>query len=291
MENEFTRGLFGLDGRTVIVAGAGGGGMGTLLTRLLAQVGATVVGVDRSAENLARDLGPLVDSGLSIVPLAADIASDEGIAQILAVAEAQPGPLHGLVTVVGGIPDRYWGAATEITRQDWQEVFAYNLDTMFFLTQAVAKRLRALGLPGSLVSIASISGLTATPFHIGYGAAKAAVISVMKTMAVELAADGIRINCIAPGPIATPTAAMVPDPERDRWAVPMARQGTAQEIATSALYLLSDMAGYVTGQCLAVDGGVSVKWSHLDSDNCPAYARDRSFLDRWQRESKDNADL
>lgn len=275
--------IFGLDGRTIIVAGAGGGGMGTQLTQILAQVGANVVAVDRSSENLDRDLGPLIARGLPIVPVVADISTDEGIAQIMAIAEARPTQLHGLVTVVGGVPDRYWGPATEVSRQEWRELFAYNLDSMFFLTQAVAKRLRVLGLPGSLVSIASISGLTSTPFHIGYGAAKAAVVSVVKSMALELAVDGIRVNCIAPGAIATPTAAMEPDRERDRWAVPMARQGAAREIATSALYLLSEMASYVTGQCLPVDGGVSVKWSHLDTDNCPAYARDRSFLERWQR--------
>lgn len=276
--------LFGLSGRAVIVAGAGGGGMGTLLTRLLAQIGATVIAVDRSGENLDRDLGPLIAAGLPIVPVQADLAEDEGIARILSAADGQDAPLHGLVTVVGGVPDRYWGPSVEVTRQDWREVFDYNLDSMFFLSQAVAKRLRDQRRPGSLVAIASISGLTATPFHIGYGAAKAAVISVAKTMAVELAADGIRVNCVAPGPIATPTAAMAPDVERDRWAVPMARQGTAHEVATSAIYLLSDMAGFVTGQCLAVDGGISVKWSHLDSDNCPAYARDRSFLAHWQRD-------
>lgn len=276
--------LFGLGGRTVIVAGAGGGGMGTLLTRLLAEVGATVIGVDRSGENLERDLGPLIASGLPITPVQADLNDDEGIARIMACASNLDAPLHGLVTVVGGVPDRYWGPATEVTRQDWHELFAYNLDSMFFLSQAVAKRLRELRRPGALVAIASISGLTATPFHIGYGAAKAAVISAAKTMAIELAAEGIRVNCIAPGPVATPTAAMEADPERDRWAVPMGRQGTAHEIAASALYLLSDMAGYVTGQCLAVDGGISAKWSHLDIDNCPAYARDRSFLEQWQRD-------
>ena len=205
------------------------------------------------------------------------------MAAIMDCAAAARGELYGLVTVVGGIPDPFWGPATDVERADWARIMDYNLDSMFFLTQAMARELRARGLPGSLVSISSISGLTATPFHIGYGAAKAAVISVVKSMALELAADNIRVNSVAPGAIATPTAGVGPDTARDRWAVPMARQGRAEEIASTVLFLLSDMSSYMTGQCLVVDGGVSVKWSHLDEDNCPAYARDRSFLEGWRR--------
>ncbi len=102
-------------------------------------------------------------------------------------------------------------------------------------------------------------------------------------MALELAADNIRVNPVAPGAIATPAAGVGPDLARDRWAVPMARQGRADEVASAVLSLLSDMASYMTGQCLTVDGEVSVKWSHLDEDNCPAYARDRSYLENWRR--------
>lgn len=276
--------LLDLTGRTIIVAGAGGGGMGSILTRLIASAGATVIAVDVSRASLDAHVWPFMCEDLSIIPVEADIATEQGVGEIMARALEAPDDLFGLVTVVGGVPDPFWGPATEVSRDDWRTLFAYNLDSMFFLTQAVARELRARRLPGSLVSIASISGLTATPFHIGYGAAKAAVLSVVKTMALELAADDIRVNSIAPGAIATPTAGVGPDKERDRWAVPMARQGRPEEVASGVLFLLSDMASYMTGQCLVVDGGVSVKWSHLDEDNCPAYARDRSFLDRWRRE-------
>jgi NAD(P)-dependent dehydrogenase (short-subunit alcohol dehydrogenase family) len=276
-------GLLDLSGRIVIVAGAGGGGMGTVISRLAAEAGATVVAVDRSPESLAQHVAPLAAQGLPIVSHVADIGSEAGVASIMDAAASADGDLYGLVTVVGGAPDPTWGPATELARDDWTALIGYNLDSMFFLTQAVARRLRAERKPGSLVSISSISGLTATPFHVGYGAAKAAVLSVVKTMALELAADNIRVNSVAPGAIATPTAGVGPDRERDRWAVPMARQGRAEEVAAAALFLLSDMAGYMTGQCLVVDGGVSVKWSHLDVDNCPAYARERGFLDDWRR--------
>lgn len=271
--------LLDLSGRIVIVAGAGGGGMGTIISELTASSGATVIAVDRSPESLEQHVSPLRSQGLSIVPVVADIGSEEGVSRIMDRARKASGDLHGLVTVVGGVPDAFWGPATTVARENWKELIGYNLDSMFFLTQAVAQGLREQGLPGSLVSISSISGLTATPFHIGYGAAKAAVLSVVKTMALELAADNIRVNSVAPGAIATPAAGVGPDKVRDRWAVPMARQGRAEEVAATVLFLLSDMASYMTGQCLVVDGGVSVKWSHLDEENCPAYVRDRSFLD------------
>ena len=257
--------------------------MGTVVTRLVAEAGATVIAVDRSRESLDLHVAPLAASGLSVVPLAAEIGSAEGTEAIMHCAGQTRGDLYGLVTVVGGAPDPTWGPATELSREDWNALIGYNLNSMFFITQAVARELRAQSKPGSLVSISSISGLTATPFHIGYGAAKAAVLSVVKTMALELAADNIRVNSVAPGAIATPAAGVGPDIERDRWAVPMARQGRAEEVAGAVLFLLSDLSSYMTGQCLVVDGGVSLKWSHLDEDNCPAYARDRGFLDGWRR--------
>ena len=104
---------------------------------------------------------------------------------------------------------------------------------MFFMSQAVAAELKAQERPGSLVSISSISGVGAAPFHSGYGAAKAAVLSVVRTMAVELALNEIRVNAVAPGPTATPASATYvgEDVGRDRRAIPMGRRGRPEEVA------------------------------------------------------------
>jgi NAD(P)-dependent dehydrogenase (short-subunit alcohol dehydrogenase family) len=96
-------------------------------------------------------------------------------------------------------------------------------------------------------------------------------------MAVELAPAGIRVNAVAPGTIHSPVSqAQNIDPSRDRKAVPLARRGKPDEIGGTVLFLLSDLAGYITGQCIAVDGGISVKWSHLAEDNTPMFVTDRS---------------
>jgi 3-oxoacyl-[acyl-carrier protein] reductase len=272
--------LIPLNGRIVVVSGAGGGGIGTATTRLVLRAGATVIAVDRSEASLAQHIAPLASQGLSITQLVADVQTAEGVAAVVECARGAHGDLFGLVTVAGGVPPSTWAPATRLPRSDWHTLFSLNLDSMFFMSQAFAAELKAQKRPGSLVAISSISGVGASPFHIAYGAAKAAVNSVVRTMAVELAMAGIRVNAVAPGTIASPVSqATTVDPARDRRAVPMGRRGSADEIAGAVLFLLSDLAGYVTGQCITADGGISVKWSHLEEDNTPMFVTDRSRFD------------
>src|SRR5690606_18585036 len=117
----------------------------------------------------------------------ADSNDDAGIEAILKCADEAAGEIYGLVTIIGGVPDRYWGPSTSLTREGMDDLLAYNLHSMYFLSQAVVRNLQGKRLGGSVVAISSISGLTATPYHIAYGAAKAAVNSVVKTMGLELA--------------------------------------------------------------------------------------------------------
>ncbi|GAA5060233.1 SDR family NAD(P)-dependent oxidoreductase [Nocardia callitridis] len=273
--NEF----FGLNGRIVIVSGAGGGGIGTAVTRTLARAGATVLAVSRSTENLARHVEPLAAQGLPVFPCAADAATDAGIATTLARAEELEGELYGLVNVAGGAAPETWMPSTRVTRSDWQALFTQNLETMFFFSQAVAAELVAQARPGSIVSVSSISGLNTAPFHIGYGTAKAALVAATRTMAVELALDGVRVNAVAPGVTETPSSGTYvgEDAERDRRAIPMGRRGRPHEQAGAILFLLSELSSYVTGQTLLVDGGLNLKWTHLGADNTSLFLEDESF--------------
>ncbi len=277
--------LLKLDGRIVVVSGAAGGGIGTTVTAMVARAGATVIAVSRSQANLDRHIAPLVSQGLSITPVTADAQTEAGVATVMERVRGAHGDLYGLVNVAGGAAPSTWGRSTRLSRADWHALFAQNLDSMFFMSGAIATELRAQGRPGSLVSISSISGVNSAPFHVGYGAAKAAMLSVVRTMALELALDGIRVNAVAPGPTATPASGTYvgDDEQRDRRAIPMGRRGRPEEIAGAILFLLSDLSSYITGQCLIVDGGINLKWSHLAEDNTPAFLKDESFRAAMKR--------
>jgi NAD(P)-dependent dehydrogenase (short-subunit alcohol dehydrogenase family) len=271
--------LLSLDGRIVVVSGAGGGGIGTTVTRLAAEAGATVIAVSRSKENLDTHIAPLADRGLSVIPVAADASTDDGIATVIDAARTADGTLYGLVNIAGGAAPATWMPATRVSRADWRELFTANLETMFFMSQAVATEIRAGGNPGSIVSVSSISGLNTAPYHVAYGTAKAAIVAATRTLAVELAADGIRVNAVAPGVTETAASAMYvdADPDRDRRAISMGRRGTPEEQAGAILFLLSDLSGYVTGQTLLVDGGLNLRWTHLGADNTSLFLKDDNF--------------
>jgi NAD(P)-dependent dehydrogenase (short-subunit alcohol dehydrogenase family) len=271
--------LLRLDGRIVVVSGAGGGGIGTTVTRMAAEAGATVVAVSRSKENLDEHVAPLAKQGLPVVPVSADASTDDGIATVMDQVGRADGDLYGLVNIAGGAAPSTWMPATRVNRDDWRALFAANLETAFFMSQAVAAELRSRKSRGSIVSVSSISGMNTAPFHIAYGTAKAAVVAMTRTMAAELAQDDIRVNAVAPG--VTETAAsrtyVDEDPERDRQAIAMGRRGRPEEQAGAILFLLSDLSSYITGQTLLVDGGLNLKWTHLGADNTSLFLKDESF--------------
>ena len=151
--------------------------------------------------------------------MAADASTDDGIATVLDAVRAHRRPASTGWSTSPAVPHRRRGCpSTRVSRDDWRALFTANLETTFFMSQAVAAEIRSTGGPGSIVSISSISGMNTAPFHIAYGTAKAAVVAMTRTMAVELALDDIRVNAVAPG--VTETAASRTytddDPERDR---------------------------------------------------------------------------
>ena len=271
--------LLKFDGRIVVVTGAAGGGIGTSLTRLLAEAGATVVAASRSQEKIDKNLGPLIARGLSIVPVVADVSTDEGVSAVMQHARRAKGTLYGLANVAGGAAGSTWMRATRVTRADWRALFNQNLETMFFMSQAVAAELRDKRLPGSIVSVSSISGMNTAPYHVAYGTAKAAIVAVTRTLALELSIDNIRVNTIAPGTTVTPGAGAYidEDPERDRRAIAMGRRARPDEQAGPILFLLSDLSSYITGQTILVDGGLNLRWTHLAGDNTSVFLKDENF--------------
>ena len=271
------------DGRVVVVSGAGGGGIGSMTARAMTEAGATVLAVDVRQDPLDALAADLAKDNLEIVPLIADVGTDDGVALVGAAVDdlvAEHGPVRGLVNIVGGSLAPDWGRALDVTRDDWRRTVMFNLDTAMFASQAVAKRMAASG-GGSIVCLSSTSGIGASPFHVAYGAAKGAVVSLVRTLALEWAELGIRVNAIAPGTVRTPRRSRSASPgSAPARGVPMARRGEATEIAAAALFLVSDLASYVTGQCLPVDGGTSAKHVHLGDDNVPIFVRNEAILAR-----------
>jgi NAD(P)-dependent dehydrogenase (short-subunit alcohol dehydrogenase family) len=277
-----------LDGRCVIVAGAGGGGIGTRSVHAMLEAGATVIGVDRDEDALAAVETEF--AGQPFFPTSADVTTDDGIASIIETAQRECGRIDGLVNVIGGTAISGWAPTVDYTRDQWRTVMTINVDYVVFLGQAVAKVMMQ-GDGGSIVNVASTAGLTGAPFHVAYGAAKAGVVALTRTMAVEWGPYGIRANVIAPGTINTPRAKPMPPDRRDRVAIPLHRRGEPAEIAAVALFLVSDLSSYVNGQLIPVDGGMSWKWAHLGEHNEPIFVNNDEMRARMGLGPLDRSNL
>jgi NAD(P)-dependent dehydrogenase (short-subunit alcohol dehydrogenase family) len=265
---------FRLDGRTIVVAGAGGGGIGTAVCAAIADAHGQVLAIDNDAERLAIAAA----LGDAVTPCLADARDPAAITDALAGA----GTLHGLVHVAGGLDLDQWERTEQISLATFDDVLALNLRAAFVTSQAVAARLIAQGTGGAIVHLASIAALSAMPFGAAYAVAKAGLLALMRTQAVEWGPHDIRVNAIAAGSVRTPKNAGYAgsdDPRGDAH-VPLRRRGVPNDIAGAALFLLSDLAAFVTGHTLVVDGGASVRPSFLDDDDLPVFVRDAALRDR-----------
>ncbi|HEY0958698.1 MAG TPA: SDR family oxidoreductase [Novosphingobium sp.] len=246
--------LLGLEGKRIMVLG-GGFGMGESTVQMLAGQGAHVAVVDllsERAEKVASEVAR--DHGVTTAAFSTDVTDDEAVLATIARVEEEFGPLDGMATVIGMAK---WGSLMEISAEDWDIDHRRNLRYFFITARDVARRIIARGAQGSIVCVASVDGLTSSANHASYGAAKAGLVNLVRSMAAEWSHQGVRVNCVAPGGIATPRFPVTdPEFEAKRMAgLPMRRRGVTDDIAKGITFFLSDMANYVTGQTLAVDGG------------------------------------
>lgn len=266
----------GLAGSTVVVAGAGGGGIGTAVCRILVEAGVIVAALDHDPDKLALSEQAMDEAGGSYEALTVDVRDPDAVADAVAQTAAN-GPIHGLVHVAGGLFTEQWGPLLDTEPETFDDIVRLNLHSAFLTTRAVGARLVEQGDGGSIVHIASIAGLSAMPFGAAYGAAKAGVVALTRTAALELGSSGVRVNAVAPGTIRTLRNREENSPDdttEDRAVIPLGRRGLPDDVAGAVLFLLSSLSGYVTGQVLVVDGGSSAKPSYLDDENLPVFVRD-----------------
>ena len=265
-----------LTGATVVVAGAGGGGIGTSSCEATLAAGAEVIAVERSPEELDK----LDSLPRPVVKVQADLTDPDAPATVVEAALNAHGRIDGLINVAGGTGIDDFGPLVDIDRQGWDRVMANNLRYVAFLNREVARAMIDAGTGGAMVNVSSVSSLASQPFLAAYGAAKAGLNSLTRTMAVEWGGHGIRVNAVAPGTITTPRAGDHESLEAAKRAIPLGRRGHPAEIAAAAVFLLSPQAGYITGQVLSVDGGMSVKLAMLGDDNAPVFVTDPEVRNR-----------
>jgi 3-oxoacyl-[acyl-carrier protein] reductase len=245
--------LLRLDGKAFIVVGAGQG-MGRQTAHAFASQGAKVLCVDIDG-TLAKEVADEVDG----VACVADARVEDEAARIVAEAKQQLGRVDGLADVVGMA--RY-GALVDTPTEDWDWVHDMVVRHAFNLVKHGGRAI-AEGGGGSMVFVASISGVSSAPFHGPYGVAKAGLISLVRTAAVELKANEVRVNAVAPGNTATPRAVKSRGQGPEQLATgSLSDYGSTSDIASAILFLSCPLSRHITGQCLAVDGGDLVKYPH-----------------------------
>lgn len=258
--------LLGLRDRAVLVVG-GGAGIGEATCRYLGAAGAQVAVADVDHERAQNVVTELERAGATAVALTADVTRPDDARRLVTDTVTALGGLDVVINVVGVAG---WGPLLEMDLQMWDLDLQRNLTHHLVIATEAARVMLETSTAGSIVMVASVSGLYGAPNHAAYGAAKAGVMSLARSMANEWGPHGIRVNTVAPDIIATPrvTAGFTERGIVDIDAIaradgtPLGRWGTPEEIAGPLLFLASDLSSFITGQTIVVDGGTQSSFPH-----------------------------
>lgn len=250
-----------LSGKVVVITGSAAG-IGRACSLLFAREGASVAAIDRDQASNAELVREICQHDGRAEALIADVSQTSEVEKVVSHVAARWQRIDILFNNAGVVPS---GKAHTIGEADWDRVFAVNVKSMFLFSKAVIPMFLRQG-GGIILNTASATALRVVPDRVLYNATKSAVLSLTRSMALDYAADNIRVNCLCPGTVDTPSLrtrlALKGDIETVRTQFiarqPLRRLGTAEEVAQAALYLVSPESSFVTGAAFQIDGGMSL---------------------------------
>lgn len=254
----------GLTGKRALVIGGGGPGNGGATSRAFAAGGAHVVIADydeKRATALATELR--AEYGVEAFGVQVDVREAAAMDTVVTEAARLLGGLDSLVTVVGGFTlFTQWARLTDTSDDEWDLIITLNLGYVYRATRAALRTFLAQGTGGTIVAVGSMSGERSSPYAAAYGAAKAGVVSLARSVALEYAQDGVRMNVVALGATVSDASRALDSINKYGYldAIPMGRLGENHEIANTVAFLASAASSYITGASVPVDGGVTKRF-------------------------------
>ncbi|WP_184067680.1 SDR family NAD(P)-dependent oxidoreductase [Sphingosinicella soli] len=274
-----------LTGHVAMITG-GGQGLGEAMGRAFARFGAKVVLLDRKQGKAAAVAKSLEDEGYEALGLETDVRDTPQVEQALQATLDRFGQVDILVNNAAGVRQTPF---IKLDTDKWRRQIETNFGALFTPTEVISREMVRAGRGGNILNITSIEGLRAAPLFAAYAACKAGMVSLTRTLAIELSDHDIRVNCLAPDIIDTPGINFFSEGQQgfttneafERY-IPLKRVGTPEEFASAAIFLCSKMASYITGVTLSVDGGTfaasgwsrspSREWTLVHPHSAPAVA-------------------